>query len=105
MTVALNEARSLSLSCPDFVAVEDLAALFEGHQVDEALANDFKTTVQATGPTIRIWERIYLRTGPGPIIVRAFQETRYLPMVILCSMLSSVFEISDLAQVIRDTFE
>jgi len=97
--------QEFSDSRSDYVVEEGVAGLFERHRIDESLQSSFKAAIHESGSSESIWEGIHLRFGPGPSVLRAFKEKRYVPMIMLCSMLSSVYEIPDLAQAIHEKFE
>ena len=102
---AISLARGLQGSGSDLVLEEDVSQQFERHRIDSTLDSSFKTIVSGSGIGPQILENIFLRFGSGPSVLRAFSERRYIPMVVLCSMLSSVYEFSDLASLLYQVFE
>jgi hypothetical protein len=101
----INLARELQGSDSDIVVEEDLAGIFSRFRIQASMESSFRTVVAESGSSSTLCQNILLRFGPGPTVNRALTQKRYFPMVLQCSLLSSVHEKSSLAQAIAQVFE
>lgn len=100
----MRRARDLRHSGSDIVVEEDLANVFGRCRISLALTSSFKTVVTNSTSNVPLLERITLQGGPGPTVIRAFQETPYFAMVVQLSLLVWTFDSNYLATAITDAF-
>ena len=98
----MTRARELSHSGSDIVAEEDLARVFGRCRISDALTSSFKTIVTKSTSNVPIIEAIMLQGGPGPTVIRAFQDSHYFSMVVQLSFLVWTFSANNLATAIVD---
>lgn len=98
----LSRARDLSHSGSDIVVEEDLVNGFGRCRISAALTSSFKTVVSQSTSNVPLLESILLQEGPGPTVIRAFQESPYFAMVVQLSLLVWTFEANYLATAIAD---
>ena len=98
----MTQARELSHSGSDIVVEEDLARVFGRCRISDALTSSFKTIVTKSTSNVPIVEAIMLQGGPGPTVVRAFQDSHYFSMVVQLSFLVWTFSANNLATAIAD---
>jgi hypothetical protein len=98
-------ARELRGSGSDIVVEEDLATLFRPFRIDCHMESTFRTVVGKSAVSTKLCDSILLRFGPGPTVSRALTHEAYFPMVIQCSLLTSVHERAALAAAIASIFE
>jgi hypothetical protein len=101
----ISLARELQGSGSDIVIEEDLAGIFSRCRIRPAMESAFRTVVAEGGSSSNLCENLLLRFGPGPTVNRGLTQKRYFPMVLQCSLLTSVHEKSSLAQAIALVFE
>jgi hypothetical protein len=101
----LNFVRACQGSGSDAIVEEDLVSLFGRCRIESSMETVFRAAVTESGWSSNICGSILLRYGPGPTVTRALTESRYLPMIIQCSLLASVHENTSLAQSIRQIFD
>lgn len=95
-------ARDLRHSGSDILVEEDLTNVLGRCRISTALSSSFKTIVTQSTSNISLLEGIMLQGGPGPTIVRAFQEPSYFAMVVQLSLLTWAFEANYLATALAD---
>lgn len=78
-TSAVSLARCLQGSGSDLVVEEDVFQLFGRHRIDSTLESAFKNIISGSDIGPQILENIFLRFGPGPSVLRAVSERRYIP--------------------------
>jgi len=84
----LTFARDLRKSGSDVVVEEDLAEVFGRGRVSSELEKKFKDTVNIrTFTPLSNGSHVNLDSGPGPTLIRAFSDRRYLATIITLSML------------------
>ena len=98
----MRRARDLRHSGSDIVVEEDLANVFGRCRISLTLSSSFKTVITKSTANIPLVERITLQGGPGPTVIRAFQEPPYFAMVVQLSLLAWTFNGSYLATAIAD---
>ena len=98
----MTRARELSHSGSDIVVEEDLAQVFGRCRISDALTSSFKTIVTKSTSNVPIVEAIMLQGGPGPTVIRAFQDSHYFSMVVQLSFLVWTFPANKLATAIAD---
>ena len=98
----MAKARELRNSGSDIVVEEDLANVFGRCRISRTLASSFKTIITRSTSNVPLVESIMLQGGPGPTVVRAFQESHYFSMVVQLSLLVWTLGTNDLATVIAD---
>ena len=97
-TQVLNYARNLRKSGSDVVVEEDLADIFGRGKISPDIEDKFKVAVKL--PKVNELHQgceIRLECGPGPSMVRGFQDSRYLATIIQLSLLSWVHSRESLA--------
>ena len=99
----MNRARELRHSGSDIVVEEDLANVFGRCRISPALASSFKTVITTSSSNVSLLEGIRLQGGPGPTVVRAFQESPYFAMVAQLSLLVWTFHTNYLATALTDS--
>lgn len=98
----MRRARDLRHSGSDIVVEEDLANTFGRCRISLTLTSSSKTVVTNSTSNVPLLERITLQGGPGPTVIRAFQETPYFAMVVQLSLLVWTFDSNYLATAITD---
>ena len=98
----MTRARDLSNSGSDIVVEEDLARVFGRCRISDALTSSFKTVITQSTSNTPILEAIMLQAGPGPTLIRAFQDSHYFSTVVQLSLLVWTFSASNLATAIAD---
>ena len=98
----MRRARDLRHSGSDIVVEEDLANIFGRCRISLALTSSFKTVVTKSTSNVPLLERITLQGGPGPTVIRAFQEKSYFAMVVQLSLLVWTFNSNYLSTAITD---
>ena len=98
----MSRARDLRHSGSDIVVEEDLASIFGRCRISLTLTSSFKTVVTKSASNVPLVERITLQGGPGPTVIRAFQESPYFAMVVQLSLLVWTFHAGYLATAITD---
>ncbi|KIW76396.1 hypothetical protein Z517_11142 [Fonsecaea pedrosoi CBS 271.37] len=102
-TALLNLARELSNSGSDIFVEADLASIFGRSPISRELERAFKDKVHiSTVTTLHEGSEIQLRTGPGPTVIRAFQDSRYFATIVTLSALSYFTPRDDLARMIAN---
>jgi len=102
----LNLARDLRNSGSDIVVEEDLAQIFGRGRVSPDLEEAFKAAVHVHKITpLYQGSEVELHQGPGPTLLRAFQEKRYFATVLTLSMLGYFHERNDLATLISKAMD
>ena len=86
----------------DIVVEEDLAIVFGRCRISTALESSFRTVITQSTSNVPLLESIMLQGGPGPTVVRAFQESPYFSMVVQLSLLVWTFRAAYLATAIAD---
>ncbi|KIX95295.1 uncharacterized protein Z520_08812 [Fonsecaea multimorphosa CBS 102226] len=100
-TKLLDMARELRNSGSDIVVEADLASIFGRAQVSLELEKAFKAKVHISKVTpLHEGSEIQLRTGPGPTVIRAFQESEYFATIVTLSALSYFIPRESLARMI-----
>lgn len=99
----MNRARELRHSGSDIVAEEDLTMAFGRCRISQALTSTFKTVLTKSSSQIPLLEAITLQAGPGPTVLRAFQESPYFAMVVQLSLLAWTLKSDDLATAIAES--
>lgn len=99
----MSRARELRHSGSDIVVEEDLANIFGRCRISLTLTSSFKTVITRSTSNVPLVERITLQGGPGPTVIRAFQESPYFAMVVQLSLLVWTFNASYLATAIADS--
>lgn len=95
-------ARDLRHSGSDIVVERDLANIFGRCRISSRLTSSFKTVVTKSTANVPLLERIMVQGGPGPTVIRAFQETPYFGMVVQLSLLVWTFQANYLATALTD---
>ena len=98
----MRRARDLHHSGSDIVVEEDLANVFGRCRISLTLTSSFKTVVTNSTSNVPLLEQITLQGGPGPTVIRAFQESPYFAMVVQLSLLAWTFDSNYLATAITD---
>ena len=98
----MNRARDLHHSGSDIIVEEDLANVFGRCKISHALTSSFKTIITKSTSSTPLLDGILLQGGPGPTVVRAFQESHYFSMVVQLSLLVWTFQTNYLATAIAD---
>ena len=98
----MSRARDLRHSGSDIVVEEDLAIVFGRCRISPTLTSSFKTIVTRSNSNVPLMERVMLQGGPGPTVIRAFQESPYFAMVVQLSLLVWTFHSEYLATHIAD---
>ena len=98
----MNRARELRHSGSDIVVEEDLANVFGRCQISNALSSSFRTVVSKSTSNIHLLEGITLQAGPGPTVIRAFQDSPYFAMVVQLSLLVWTFHANYLATALAE---
>ncbi|KAH0845987.1 hypothetical protein FOPE_11189 [Fonsecaea pedrosoi] len=102
-TALFNLARELRNSGSDLFIEADLASIFGRSPVSRELEKAFKDKVHiSTVTTLHEGSEIQLRTGPGPTVIRAFQDSVYFPTIVTLSALSYFTRREDLARMIAN---
>ncbi|OAG44347.1 hypothetical protein AYO21_01343 [Fonsecaea monophora] len=97
----LNMARELQNSGSGIVVEADLASIFGRSRVSLELEKAFKTKVHISKITpLREGSEIQLRTGPGPTVTRAFEDTQYFATIVTLSALCYFIPRENLARMI-----
>ena len=100
--VLMKFARHLKNSGSDIVAEEDLAMVFGRCKISDQLSTSFKTVVAQSSSNTSLWESITLQSGPGPTVLRAFQDSPYFAMVVQLSFLAWAFDVKALTTALTD---
>ena len=98
----MTRARGLSNSGSDIVVEEDLARVLGRCKIADGLSSSFRSIITKSTSNVPIVEAIMLQGGPGPTVIRAFQDSYYFSMVVQLSLLVWVFPINDLATAIAE---
>lgn len=98
----MTRARDLRHSGSDIVVEEDLARVFGRCRISNALTSSFKNIITKSTSNVPILEAIMLQGGPGPTVVRAFQDSYYFSTVVQLSLLVWTFSANYLATAIAD---
>jgi hypothetical protein len=86
------------------VVEEDLAEVFGRGKVSSELEKKFKDTVKIhTFTPLSTGSQIHLDSGPGPTLIRAFSDQRYLATVITLSMLGYFHNREQLASMLAQS--
>ncbi|OAP65588.1 hypothetical protein AYL99_01560 [Fonsecaea erecta] len=100
-TALLNMARELRNSGSDIVVEADLASVFGRAQVSLELEAAFKAKVHISTVTpLHEGSEIQLQNGPGPTVIRAFQDSKYFATIVTLSALSFFLPREKLARMI-----
>ena len=99
----MNFARDLRHSGSDFVVERDLANVLGRCRISETLTSSFRTVVANSSSNISLVEAITLQGGPGPTVLRAFQELPYFSMVVQLSLLVWTFDANYLATALSES--
>ena len=98
----MTRARDLRHSGSDIVVEEDLANVFGRCKISDALTSSFKTVVTRSTSNVSLLEGIMLQGGPGPTVIRAFQDRPYFAMLVQLSLLVWTFHEAYLATALAD---
>ena len=98
----ISHARELRQSGSDIVVEEELAHVFGRCKISDTLTSSFKTIVAKSNSNVPLLEAITLSGGPGPTVIRAFQETPYFAMVVQISLLVWTFDSRYLATALTE---
>ena len=90
----INVARDLRYSGSDLVVERDLASVFGRCRISEALSSSFRTVLAHSSSSIPLIEDITLHRGPGPTVLRAFQELPYFSTIVQLSLLVWTFNVN-----------
>ena len=98
-------ARGFRHSGSDVIVEEDLVAIFGRCRIAPSLDSSFRTIIAKEVSNTSLWEGIVLQGGPGPTVIRSFQETPYFSMVVQLSLLVWCYETRYLATAIQEAME
>jgi hypothetical protein len=97
-TAVLDLARSLRNSGSDIVVEADLARVFGRARVSSPLEMEFKAKVHTSNYVpLFSGSEVGLHGGPGPTVLRAFQDSQYFATVVTLSLLGYFHSRQDLA--------
>jgi len=97
-------ARDLRKSGSDVVVEEDLAEVFGRGRVSSELEKKFKDAVNIhTFTPLSKGSQMYLDSGPGPTLIRAFRDRRYFATFITLSMLGYFHNREQLASMLAQS--
>jgi hypothetical protein len=100
-TKVVDFARTLRISGSDIVVEADLAEIFGRGKISVALEESFKTKVRTQQFTeLYRGAQVELAQGPGPTLLRAFQEPEYFSTVLTLSMFGYFYDREELASLI-----
>ena len=104
LTSIVDLARNLRNSGSDIVVESDLADIFGRAQISDEVVKSFKDKVRTT-KLVPLYNgsEIQLQSGPGPTVIRAFQEPRYFATVVTLSLFSYFLPKRELARMLASS--
>ena len=101
----LQYVRDLRKSGSDILVEEDFAAVFGRGKIAAEIEAEFRNAVKGAKiiPLHPLTSSMALKSGPGPTMVHAFQDPRYLSTVIQLSLLGWTHDRGSLASALAST--